>query len=564
MSIYFSNNFKQQKIFNPSILKSCKNIQISQIALRCVLGLIASQSFQSPVKGIVINDTAGASTAIELGAPFTAVTEILLQLQKGQSRCSGSLIADNYVLTAQHCFDPQIFPEDVSVRFYDENNSLLTDILVSEILFLDGDENFNTFLDGTDIAILELAEAAPTSITPLKLFGFNPEDLIGSEATIAGFGFNGLGSVGHELTRDGLRWGAENVIDLVGSIFIPFFDAVFKSNIINLDFDDGTDDNNTLFSVDSSSSPLTNEGSIGPGDSGSPLLVEVDDELLIAGVLSASSTQSNRFGTVLWFTGVTEHREFIEENGGQFVGDFIPLPPPPIEPQPPVFGIKNGSFENGLNDWSILGAATIVDSDFGIPPSDGESNAFILNDIVAVGNDEIEEFLGLSVGSLEDLSGSIPFEGSAIKQTFLANAGDVLTFDFNFLTDECTLLDVQNGVCEPEDIFNDFSFVSLSGDELDNSFLKILADTSSDVVTSETFFFEETGYQSFSYEISETGTYTLGFGVADADRASGYSGLLVDNVQLTASASTPEPTATLGLFATAFGVFSFRKKRQRN
>ncbi|NES08322.1 MAG: trypsin-like serine protease, partial [Okeania sp. SIO2F4] len=106
MSIYFSNNFKQQKIFNPSILKSCKNIQISQIALRCVLGLIASQSFQSPVKGIVINDTAGSSTAQSLGAPFTAVTDILFKnFETGEfeSGCTGSLIADNYVLTAQHC-----------------------------------------------------------------------------------------------------------------------------------------------------------------------------------------------------------------------------------------------------------------------------------------------------------------------------------------------------------------------------------------------------------------------------------------------------------------------------
>ncbi len=540
MSIYFSNNFKQQQIFNPSILKSCKNIQISQIALRCVLGLIASQSFQSPVKSIVINDTVGASTAQSLGAPFTAVTDILFN---GESGCTGSLIADNYVLTAQHCVQDVFFDElSVSFRSDDSQNSILADISVSNIF---QDDTFG-LLDGTDIAILELADAAPDSIDPLKLFGFNPEDLIGSDATIVGFGLNGLGSVGHESIADGLRWSAENVIDFFGGGFDPLFNDTFGSNIFNLDFDDGTNDNNTLFGFGSSSSPLTNEGTTAGGDSGSPLLVEKDGELLIAGVLSGGSTETSQFGDISWFTGVTEQRLFIEENGGQFVGDFIPLPPP-IEPQPePVYGINNGSFENGLNDWSILGAATIKNSDFGTPPSDGESNALILNELVAVRDDEIEEFLGLPFASLEDLSGSFPSEGSAIKQTFLANAGDVLTFDFNFLTDEFT----------PDDLFNDFSFVSLSG-------LDLLADTFSSFVESLTIFFEETGYQSFSYVIPETGSYTLGFGVTDANDPSVVSGLLVDNVTLTASASTPEPTTTIGLFATAFGVFSFLKKRQR-
>ncbi|NEP07349.1 MAG: trypsin-like serine protease [Okeania sp. SIO2G4] len=258
MSIYFSNNFKQQKIFNPSILKSCKNIQISQIALRCVLGLIASQSFQSPVKGIVINDTAGASTAIELGAPFTAVTDILIfdrEKLEYKSDCTGSLIANNYVLTAQHCVE-NVFSDELRVLFRgdDSENSILANISVSNIL--EKDDTF-VLLDGTDIAILELAEAAPDSITPLKLFGFNPEYLIGSDATIVGFGLNGLGSVGHEFTADGLRWSAKNTIDFFGGGFKPFFNDTFGSNIFNLDFDDGTDYNNTLFGFGSSSSPAS-------------------------------------------------------------------------------------------------------------------------------------------------------------------------------------------------------------------------------------------------------------------------------------------------------------------
>ncbi|OZH53293.1 hypothetical protein AFK68_18570 [Hydrocoleum sp. CS-953] len=325
MGIYFSNNLKQQKIFNPSILKSCKNIHISQIALRCVLGLIASQGFQVPVKSIVINDTAGADTAIKLGAPLTAVTDILFRnFETGEfeSGCTGSLIADNYVLTAQHCVQDVFFEDELSVLFRgdDSENSILADISVSNIF--QQDDTFS-LLDGTDIAILQLAEAAPDSITPLKLFGFNPEYLIGSDATIVGFGFNGLGSVGHQFTPDGLRWAAENVIDFFGSAIDPVDNEVIGSNIFNLDFDDGTDYNNTLFGFGSSSSPLTNEGTTASADSGGPLLVEVNGELLIAGVLSGGSIDTSEFGDISWFTGVTEHRLFIEENGGEFVVDFL-------------------------------------------------------------------------------------------------------------------------------------------------------------------------------------------------------------------------------------------------
>ena len=111
----------------------------------------------------------------------------------------------------------------------------MANISVSQILVLDGDDTFDKsrLFDGTDIAILELAEAAPKSITPLKLFGSNPENLIGSNASIVGFGLNGLGSTGHNQTRDKLRWGAENVIDLVGYVD-SYFDAVFQLSLIHI------------------------------------------------------------------------------------------------------------------------------------------------------------------------------------------------------------------------------------------------------------------------------------------------------------------------------------------
>ncbi|MDJ0553212.1 MAG: trypsin-like serine protease [Microcoleaceae cyanobacterium MO_207.B10] len=545
MRLSLMNNVKLVKIFNDSIIKPITTISLSKLAVPCLLGLAASQSFQSSVRGIIINDTAGADTAKVLGAPFTSVAEMFF-LDSDESICSGSLIADLYLLTAQHCIQDS-FAEDWTILFGgdDPENSTLANILVNNIFAVD--DTFS-LLDGTDIAILELAEAAPESITRLKLFGNNPKSLIGTNATVVGFGNNGLGSIGHEFTADGLRWGAENIIDLLDGGFDPAFNVTFGSNIFNLDFDDGTPENNTLSSFGSSNVPLDNEGTTAPRDSGSPLMVEVDGELLIAGVLSGGSTDTSQFGDISWFTGVTEYREFIEQLGGQFVGDFVPelKPTPTPKPTEPKYGIENGSFEKGFSGWSTIGASTIQNSNFGITPSDGDFNALILNDLLAVSDYQIEDFLGLPLYSLVDLSptGSFPAQGSAIKQTFQAKAGDTLTFDFNFLTDEFT----------PDEIYNDFYFVSISG-------LDILADTFSPFVDSATIFVEETEYQSFSYVIPETGTYTLGLGVIDAEFPGILSGVLIDNVKLS---SVPEPGTILGLFASTLGGFCLLKRKRNS
>ncbi|NEP80515.1 MAG: PEP-CTERM sorting domain-containing protein, partial [Okeania sp. SIO3B3] len=236
----------------------------------------------------------------------------------------------------------------------------------------------------------------------------------------------------------------------------------------------------------------------------------------------------------------------------------------------PVYGIKNGDFEDGFNGWSVLGASTIQQNkiqqntiqqrqvlDSSTPAPNGDSNGLIINDTLAVPADEIEDFLGLPTDSLTDLSPDVDFiaQGSAIEQTFQAKAGDILTFDFNFLTEE---------TLDPEfdfDPLNDFSFVSLSSDVLDDPILEILADVfSGTFVDSSTFFEQETGTQHFSIEIPETGIYTLGLGVTDADDFGFISALAVDNVTLV---SAPEPTTTIGLFATVFGAFSLLKGKRK-
>lgn len=63
---------------------------------------------------------------------------------------------------------------------------------------MDGDDIFdNKLFDGMDIVIFEFVEVVLKLIIFLKLFGFNFENLIGSDVFIVGFGLNGLGSTGY-------------------------------------------------------------------------------------------------------------------------------------------------------------------------------------------------------------------------------------------------------------------------------------------------------------------------------------------------------------------------------
>ena len=207
-------------------------------------------------------------------------------------------------------------------------------------------------------------------------------------------------------------------------------------------------------------------------------------------------------------------------------------------------GIVNGSFEDGFSGWNRIGSTSIRTITFGSGPTDGLQQALLSTAAGRPVADQssIETFLGLTAGSLDTVSGGNPIHGSAISQTINVSAGAVLSFDFNFLTDEDT-----------PGSFNDFAFWTLSDSA------NLLADTTSAFVFSPTVFSEETGYGTFSYTFTTGGTYLLGFGVMHEEDFGVDSGLLVDNVF-----ATPEPS-TLGMwgilgFAAAGGHW-WRKRR---
>jgi hypothetical protein len=190
----------------------------------------------------------------------------------------------------------------------------------------------------------------------------------------------------------------------------------------------------------------------------------------------------------------------------------------------PVVVIENPSFETGdLSGWNTLGAVTPDATDLGLVPTDGTFQAVLTNDTAAESETELESFLGLETGTLDGLGNGDATEGSGLAQTIRVEAGETLTFDWNYLTNE-----------ESDSIYNDFAFITIDGQAI------ALADTNSDLTTSTVDGYDlETGYNTFSYEFTASGEYTIGLGVVDVTDQRFDSALVVDNFEVGTTDATP-------------------------
>ena len=277
-------------------------------------GIYARSDSESDGSRIVINDGVGAAGAIALGTPHFPV----VRLSMG---CTGTLVDMFTVVTAQHCTFG-LAAGAVTVNFHHVNNDGTADATRTVTAIVEPDGT-NTLLDGTDFSILRLATAAPTGVNAMRLAAANPA--IGSQIRTVGFGFNGVGSVGHGGDADGLRWAGDNILDAIGTGFNPGGVAIGgTANIFNTDFDDGTAGANTLSpGVVSSATPVANEATTAPGDSGGPLIVNNE----VAAVLSGGTTATSVYGDISWWTGTVNFQALILANSRAVViGNTVTLP----------------------------------------------------------------------------------------------------------------------------------------------------------------------------------------------------------------------------------------------
>ena len=197
--------------------------------------------------------------------------------------------------------------------------------------------------------------------------------------------------------------------------------------------------------------------------------------------------------------------------------------------------VLNGDFSDGFTGWDTLGPTSITS---------GGNPAAQLGVGGTQSTSSIESFLGLTPGSLAGLSSKNNalfngansfFGGSAIKQSFTANAGDVVSFAYNFTTQDYLP-------------FNDFAFTTLSSSIEGLASVKLVGNVEGNTTS--------TGPKTYSWVAPTTGTYTLGLGVINVGDDDVGTTLVVDNASTTA---VPTPALLPGLIG--LGVSVWRKRK---